>query len=568
MKRSLLNKIIYLGCMALLLIPLSLLGQPATVGPDGGRGSSGGALARMRAENDLSHTNLGEIDPSSEALKLALFGMRGLAATITWEQAREYQMKEDWTNLDLKLEQISRLQPHFVMVWRHQAWNLSYNVSAEWDDYRDRYYWVIRGLKYLMRGQPYNNRDTRLVWDEGWFIGQKVGKSDEHRQFRPLFRANAINPIHPETRPDGEPRDNWRVAEDAFNRGLEMYNQGMELRGANPLIFFSEPSRCKIRYVAAREEEGIVHGDRPVYYWKQALKSWEDFTAMSVPAGSMPGTYFSLDLLPAYEQEAQRVEAELTAMGTGLRDKLEAQRRAALTDAERQLLEAPATEENAEEQGTLKQRLVVTPVDIANALPENQRHQAMELAMQVQALRSLVQVTANARSTVNYDYWEKRCEAEQSTLVRKLDGQVLVGVEQLNSLQLPTGDGASEDRPVAGEIRLLLPDGTLATVAAKDVREVVDLGVGSRRDLYYAYWAYRTDPLTSKPYYEQAFEKWRHLLDTYPVLVGDGDINDDLTMASRRYDVSLQRRNLPFPKDTYILNDVLEARPPDPPIGD
>ncbi len=559
MKRSLRNKVVYLVIMALLLIPLSWLGQPATAGIEGGRGSSGGTLAQMREANDLSHGDLGEIDPTSEALKLALFGMRGLAATVTWEQAREYQMKEDWTNLDLKLEQISRLQPHFVMVWRHQAWNLSYNVSAEWDDYRDRYYWVIRGLKYLMRGQPYNNRDTRLVWDEGWFIGQKIGKSDEHRQFRPLFRANAINPIHPEGRPEGDPRDNWQVAHGVFTRGLEMYNQGIELRGANPLIFFSEPSRCTIRFVAAREEEGQVRGDYPHQYWRRARDEWKEFTSMAIPAATLPGVYINLDALPFYNQEANRAEDELNTLAAGIRERLEAERRSQLTEEELKLVDLPedaVKEEDVERRGTLMARVLVTPMDVAQQVPEDKRPEAMHLALQLQQLRGLAQITASSRHTVNYDYWEKRCEAEQSMLVKTRDGRQVVGVEQ-----------TQVGRPV-GEVRLLTPNGEIETIAADNVAEVIDLGVGARRDLFEAYHAYRTDPLTAKPHYERSFEKWRVLLDAYPILVGDGDINDDLTMASRRYDVSLQRRNLPFPKENYILNDVLEARPPDPPIGD
>jgi len=590
MNRTLRNKAIYLVLMALLLVPLSWLGQPATVATEGessSGGSSGGTLAQLRAEYDLSHGNLGEIDPTSEALKLALFGMRGLAATITWEQAREYQMKEDWTNLDLKLEQIARLQPHFVMVWRHQAWNLSYNVSAEWDDYRDRYYWVIRGLKYLMRGQPYNRHDTRLVWDEGWFIGQKVGKSDEYRQFRILFRENAINPIHPEDRPArDEDRDNWQVARQAFLRGLQMYERGDELRGANPLIFFSEPSRCSIRFAAAKEEEGDFEGDRPRSRWERAREEWHEFTHRSIPAAGMANVFLTVAGLEEYGREQVAAEREFYGLQPGLQEQLIAQKRAALSDAERQLLDTPVgslSEEQMEEHGKINQRVQVTLQDFINALPEEKRAQATELAKKVNATRALAQAGSAARYTVNYDYWEKRCEAEQSVLVRTIDGQEVVGVEQINTLLLPIAAATDEEEQEttirglvggvaawnpSGEIRVLTPDGRIAIIQAEGVREVVDLGVGARRDLYHAYQAYRVDPFTAKPYYETAFLKWRKILDAYPVLVGDGDINDDLTMASRRYDVSLQRRNLPFPKNDYILNDVLEARPPDPPIGD
>ena len=44
------------------------------------------------------------------------------------------------------------LQPNFVSVWVFQGWNLSYNVSVEFDDYHDRYRWVIKGIDFLKRG--------------------------------------------------------------------------------------------------------------------------------------------------------------------------------------------------------------------------------------------------------------------------------------------------------------------------------------------------------------------------------------------------------------------------------
>ena len=65
----------------------------------------------------------------------------------------------------MALEPLKHLQPNRVGVWRFQAWNQSYNVSAEWDDYRDRYYWVVKGMDYLNDGMRYNKNDQRLVSD-------------------------------------------------------------------------------------------------------------------------------------------------------------------------------------------------------------------------------------------------------------------------------------------------------------------------------------------------------------------------------------------------------------------
>ncbi len=42
-------------------------------------------------------------------------------------------MKKDWTNLSATLNQLTKVQPHFISVWRFQGWTLAYNCSTEFD---------------------------------------------------------------------------------------------------------------------------------------------------------------------------------------------------------------------------------------------------------------------------------------------------------------------------------------------------------------------------------------------------------------------------------------------------
>ena len=188
--QNFIRKVIYMALMAALLLPLSLLSQPSTVAVEGRPATPGGILARERDEFKLGQGNLGKIDPASETIKLATLGMRGVAANLLWSKAEECKLKEDWTGLSATLEQIANLQPNYISVWRFQAWNLSYNISAEWDDYHDRYYWVIKGIEFLEKGIDYNAHEPRLLTDVGWFSSHKIGKSDERLQYRRLFRED------------------------------------------------------------------------------------------------------------------------------------------------------------------------------------------------------------------------------------------------------------------------------------------------------------------------------------------------------------------------------------------
>ncbi len=84
------RKIAYIVLIAILLFPLYRLGSPAQRQQDGSM-SSGGTLSEMRSEGDLSEANIGKIDPTGSAVKLATFGMRGVAISLLWHRSREYE---------------------------------------------------------------------------------------------------------------------------------------------------------------------------------------------------------------------------------------------------------------------------------------------------------------------------------------------------------------------------------------------------------------------------------------------------------------------------------------------
>ena len=132
-----------------------------------------------------AQVNLGEVDPASETIKLATLGLRGVAVNLLWEKANYYKKAEDWTNLTATLEQLAKLQPNFITFWKFQAWNLTYNVSVEFDDYRDRYYYVRRGIEFLQGRRAVQPRQSAAA----------VGPGLVHRpEDRPGRRARAVSP--------------------------------------------------------------------------------------------------------------------------------------------------------------------------------------------------------------------------------------------------------------------------------------------------------------------------------------------------------------------------------------
>jgi hypothetical protein len=270
------RKLVYLVGILVLFIPIIVLGRP-----DEGRtatgGDQGGTLARMRREYDLKESSLGKVDPASASMNLVLLGMRGIAANILWQQAIDLQKTKNWAELRAVTESITQLQPHFLKVWDMQAWNLAYNVSAEWDLVRDRYFWVKEGLKFYQQGVLQNQKYGEMQWRTGNTYSQKIGRADEWKQFRQYFLKDPNveafpSGLDPEINPEG--KDNYQVAEKWFrdaNRTID--DTGIEQHVMGRPLFRSYPVRAMIEFAQAKQREGVF-GDITKQAWETAAIEW------------------------------------------------------------------------------------------------------------------------------------------------------------------------------------------------------------------------------------------------------------------------------------------------------
>lgn len=302
------RKLAYLVGMFILFFFVIYLGLPAPPPVADASGNAapslgGGVLAQKRVEYDLGETSLGNVDPASSTMNLVLLGMRGIASSSLWQQANEQQKNKDWANYRATLDSILLLQPYYVKVWNFQAWNLSYNVAAEWDGVADRYYWLKEGIKFMQKGIKRNKKHPELYWYEGSFLGEKIGTADESRQYRAYFRGL---PGYEDPEPDPEdPEPDFRLRAKRWKKGYdeELNRDGedhylvartwFEQANARELaaqqeygvgqfehinafhIFFSYPWRSEIGYGQALLKEGVF-GEVTQRAWAQALKGWTE----------------------------------------------------------------------------------------------------------------------------------------------------------------------------------------------------------------------------------------------------------------------------------------------------
>jgi hypothetical protein len=282
------RQFVYLAGILVLMVPIIWLGVPTT--------SPGafGIISQKRIAYGLGEPSLGNVDPASSTMNLVLLGMRGVAANLLWMQAEEQKMKKDWSQLDATVESIILLQPHFQSVWKYQAWNLGYNVSAECDAVADRWFWVKKGMKFMIRGTERNQNVPELYHDAGDFFGKKVGRSDERREFREFWRHDPdTDRWQGGTDEEINPKkldDNYLVAREWYQEAnVASKKEGVEQHKMAAPLFESYPTRSLMDYAAAMQDEGVF-GERTREAWSSAFDEWTGVfgrTEFDTPGGNI-----------------------------------------------------------------------------------------------------------------------------------------------------------------------------------------------------------------------------------------------------------------------------------------
>ncbi|MDO4627930.1 MAG: hypothetical protein Q4C70_01970 [Planctomycetia bacterium] len=415
------NKMIYLGCIIALIFPIYWLSQPAS------ETSVGGFLEHQRRGQAADIKDLGEINMAAETMRLGTFGMDGIAQMLLWQKADEYKKKKDWTNLAATLNQLIVLNPNLETVWRFQGWNLAYNISVEQDNYQDRYFWVKKGLNFLERGTLYNPRSIRVMWDVGWTTSQKIGKSDERKYFRELYKNDKDAPV-PDVNlfPVGK-RDSWLVGKWWYKQTETLHvEKGVDLQTISPTLFFSYAPLAQGYYADNLEQDGnFVYANSPSgnsggvaesaqTAWNMFNNEWKGFGGLSL--NSAFGEPMKLVEQEEMEALVETRRKELDALSPGKYEHLVNIKRARLTQEERNALNIPLEARSAEMQNLASEaeaKIKVSNDEWAQNLPMEKRKKGQEIAKQLDAADAQAKLVRRYRMIVNYEYWNLRGELEK-----------------------------------------------------------------------------------------------------------------------------------------------------------
>jgi hypothetical protein len=515
-----LKKVIYLVVISLLLAPLFIVGRPAikdrpNAAPNTARKPNpGGMLSQLRSRYHIAESDLGEVNPAGETIQWATFGLKGVAAVMLWTQAMQFQKEEDYDRLSATLNQIVLIQPNYVHVWESQAHNLSYNCSAEFDGYKQRYTWVKKGLEFLFKGVEQNENQPRLLNYTGWFFGQKIGRADESASFRREFgrdedfHAVVKEKLRARGRADwdkvlGAKRmpDNWLVAKQWQIAAQQVIDgRGLPVRGASPLIFFKDAAMSQINYSARIEEEGILD-EYAQAAWREAERDWTDYGKREIPHST--GTTLRLGDLEEVNKRLIAAQKSFDELLPGVREKIKAEKYARLTENQKKAYDMKPAELDPlrlADRQVAEDRMRISNTEVAAAAPPDKAVEARELMLRLDSLGMNLMRIINYRSQVNYDYWMTRCKSEQSKEALDARQAIFLGESQLK-------EGALEK---------------------------------------------------AKTTFEEAFVKWAEIYKKYPLLQSDVTALD-LVPAIKNYIRTMGQLDLPISKD-FPLRPMLEAQ--------
>ena len=260
-------------------------------------------LQKEADSKQLGEATIGEVDSGSFVLKLFLLGgARGMAANVLWTRAIELQKVQEWDRLKVTVDMITKLQPHFLSIWTFQSWNLTYNVSVEWDAPEDKYEWIKRGIKFVQDGVKKNQKSPDLIWDTAWYYYHKLGFSDESIILRRLFRDDEDESFKRSPIDGGNIyQDNFQLGHDWFVKAVRLVDEGASRQtvGTSEVVehvdapaqrkgqqgdlpFRSMPAHAQTRYAVSLEKESMkgieaTFGPRAQNEWQKAYDEWDAF---------------------------------------------------------------------------------------------------------------------------------------------------------------------------------------------------------------------------------------------------------------------------------------------------
>jgi hypothetical protein len=360
-------------------------------------------------------------------------------------------------------------------------------------------------IDYLVRGTKYNQKKPILEYDLGHYVGNKLGKFDEKKQYRELFRKDTDfhnyfteNGLAVETNALGYDQrpDHWRVGKLWFNKAVASYQSGNRIAKTPHLLYCYSPL-WQMYYGEAIQTEGILD-DRSKFAWEQGGREWAEYGRMSIP-WSGDGQIKLLETRLEMEKinELKSIFDEKTL---GIAKTISSRRLERLDEATKTLLKKPEEEQTPEEREKIfatNQALKPSYQQVVAECPKEVQAALLQIVTELSQREERLRITEIYRSNVNYSYWADRATAEQKNYT--VDAR-----------------------------RLLF-----------EADKLIDLG----------------DVKGALDNYDKAWVLWDEAFRRYPILIEE-EVGDSVFKAIRRYNKLTEEENTP----DFVLHWFVEYR--------
>ena len=211
---------------------------------------------------------------------------------IKLERASECHRLEKYPLHARLLRKTISEMPEEKALWMRASHQLSFNVSMDAGNDLSRYQWVRKGILLSLDGYESDPESVDLLCNAAFFLGNKIGASDQRLVFRKLFVEDAefhkrLAPyldIELAKTPDGKV-DNWLAADQLIEFCQKAMAEG-KTQEVSEYRLETYPATILFRIAQSLDEEGCFDGrlDR----WRDAEERLETLVASRLPDKKNP----------------------------------------------------------------------------------------------------------------------------------------------------------------------------------------------------------------------------------------------------------------------------------------
>lgn len=235
---------------------------------------------------------LTQLSDLGAATILLMGGFRGLAVDVLWLRSIALHEDRRYHEERALLDIISNLQPRYASVWVFQAWNISYNISVQYDSPEEQYKWVREGRDFLLKGEK--------ILPESADVAFWLGIIYEHKY--------SANPVFGELLEKEEGKNNFEEAAYWFDRSRRLIAEGHPLSVFHPRVADSQVFHCiESRYQQALQQASVG----PEGFSRQSLDAAEPWRQRALAEARGLNKRWSDDtVFPGFQTRVDTVPVE------------------------------------------------------------------------------------------------------------------------------------------------------------------------------------------------------------------------------------------------------------------